>query len=138
VCGGACRVSRFFSVGDTILNFAERKASLQRIVEKLEGLVGDDASLVALGAEQRRIDSFAGYLDALDAAATIDEVTGLEQAFEAEHGVLLHAGNVAFNVHRHQRAAASSSTADDHGLPPLAPQQPRSAIAPGTVYLAQL
>ncbi|ELR15111.1 uncharacterized protein ACA1_215930 [Acanthamoeba castellanii str. Neff] len=124
------------AIGDTILNFAERKASLQRIVEKLEGLVGDDASLVALDAEQRRIDSFAGYLDALDAAATIDEVAGLEQAFEAEHGIILHAGNVAFNVHRHQRAAAS--TADDHGLPPLAPQQPRSAVAPETVYLAQL
>jgi exonuclease VII small subunit len=125
--------------GDTILNFAERKASLQRIVEKLEGLVQEDASLLALDSEQRKVDSFEEYLDSLDATVTVDEVTTLEEAFETEHSIILHAGNVAFNVHRHERIAPP--LADDGRSPaawPAGPLEPRSAVAPETVDLARL
>lgn len=129
---------------------------MTRITDTLEGIVGEDISEQALASELRKSESFDQYLASLDAATTLEvltsssvnalaqrtlllqEVAALEEAFQAEHSMLLHAGNVCPGVHRHARPDEIRSQGNEGRYAPLPPLQPLSAVTPEMIDLASL
>jgi len=132
------------AIGGGIINFAERKECLERITRKLEDIVEEDASQISLETEKQNCKSFQIFLSNLESATTVDEVAAQEAAFERQHSIILHAGNVSFNVHRHSigkrkrdgESSQVSQNEEEHWPLPL--WEPLSATTPGTVELAQL